>query len=304
MMRRTALVYDDVCLRHHTGNFHPETAGRLPAILGALDAAGIALPRLSAPPATRDDLLRNHSAEHIDRVAAHCRTGLRYPDPDTVMGPGSWEAALYAAGAGIAACRAVLAGECDNAFCIVRPPGHHAEADQAMGFCLFNNVAVTARWLRAVAGRARVAIVDWDVHHGNGTQHSFYDDDSVYYVSLHEFPNYPGTGLADERGVGDTNLNFPLPPGTKPAVWIDRMRDNVVPALAEWNPDFLLISAGFDAHRSDPLASQLLDAAHFAEMTRLLAGLAGGRVVALLEGGYDLDALGESAVATITALQA
>lgn len=302
-MARTALITSDVCLRHMTGTYHPETPGRLVAIQQAIEAAQLQLPTLDSPPATEADLLRVHTPEHIDRVKYHCRTGVRYPDPDTVMGPGSWEAALFAAGAGIAACKAVLAGTYDNVFCAVRPPGHHAESDRAMGFCLFNNVAVTARWLTEVAGLQRVAIVDWDVHHGNGTQHSFYFDPNVYYVSLHEFGNYPGTGLATDHGEYQNNLNIPMPAGSGPEAWLTALREQVVPALTAWAPEFLLVSAGYDAHLSDPLAAQVLDTATYGTMTRLLLPLAGGRMVALLEGGYDLDALGASVVETLNAMR-
>lgn len=302
-MARTALIMNDVCLRHMTGTYHPETPARLIAIQRALDAAGLSLPILESPPASEADLLRNHTPEHIDRIKYHCRTGIRYPDQDTVMGPGSWEAALYAAGSGITACKAVLAGEYDNVFCAVRPPGHHAESDRAMGFCLFNNIAIAARWLTEVAGLERVAIVDWDVHHGNGTQHSFYENPTVYYMSMHEFPLYPGTGLPTEYGDHHTNLNIPIATGSGPAAWLDAFRDLILPPLTAWQPEFLLISAGFDAHHADPLASQVLDTETYGAMTRLLRPIAGGRMVAMLEGGYDLDALGDCVVETLRAMQ-
>ena len=171
-----------------------------------------------------------------------------------------------------------------------------------MGFCLFNNVAVAARWLQAEAGVKRIAIVDWDVHHGNGTQHSFYDDASVYYVSLHQFPLYPGTGRPEERGACNTNLNVPMRPGADADLWIDAMERVVVPELEAFAPDFLLISCGFDAHRDDPLANQNLLPEHFAAMTRMMRRFADGQVVSLLEGGYNLRALGDAAVAHVAAL--
>jgi acetoin utilization deacetylase AcuC-like enzyme len=219
------------------------------------------------------------------------------------MGPDSWNAALLAAGGGIAACKAVLDKAYDNVFCVVRPPGHHAERDWAMGFCLFNNVAIAARWLRSVAGVKRVAILDWDVHHGNGTQHAFYDDETVYYASIHQFPHYPGTGRPEERGAGNTNLNIPMAVGNGPKEWLSAIDKQVVPEFERFEPEFLLISAGFDAHRLDPLGGQLLEAETFAEITRRMRPFAGGRTVSLLEGGYHLEALSESATAHLKALQ-
>jgi acetoin utilization deacetylase AcuC-like enzyme len=185
----------------------------------------------------------------------------------------------------------------------MRPPGHHAEAAYAMGFCLFNNVAIAARWLQAEAGIKRVAILDWDVHHGNGTQHSFYNDASVYYVSLHQFPHYPGTGRAEERGAHNTTLNIPMKPDTRADVWLEAIEKKVVPELESFDPEFLLISCGFDAHELDPLAHQHLKTEDYARMTRMVKHLAGGKIVSLLEGGYHLGALGESSVAHFRALQ-
>jgi acetoin utilization deacetylase AcuC-like enzyme len=281
---------------------HPECPDRLRAIAQAFQEAGLDPPRVEPAAATRADLLRVHTADHIDTIRATCEAEAAYPDPDIFVVRESWDAALYAAGGAIAACKAVLDGRHARVFSAMRPPGHHAEADRAMGFCLFNNVAIAARWLQSEAGVTRVAILDWDVHHGNGTQHTFYDDESVYYASLHEFPHYPGTGRAEERGKNNTNLNLPMAPGTPADVWIDAISTRVVPELESFAPDFLLISSGFDAHRDDPLASQQLTAEDFATMTRLITHLAGGKIVSLLEGGYNLHALGESAVAHFGAL--
>jgi len=300
---RTGLVFAKEGLLHDTGPRHPECSARLTAIPNAFDSAGINPPLIPATKATTEDLLRVHTQEHIDTIEHTCKTNARCADPDTTMVPASWDAALLAAGGAIAACRAVLDNQFDNAFCATRPPGHHAEGDRAMGFCLFNNVAVAAYWLRNVAGLKRIAILDWDVHHGNGTQHSTYNDPSIYYISLHQFPHYPGTGRAEERGEANTNLNILMPPGTPAEAWLDAVEKAVLPELDSFDPDFLLISCGFDAHRLDPLSEQNLEASDYARLTRMTKNVANGRRVSLLEGGYNLEALGESALAHFTALQ-
>ncbi|MBI5091635.1 MAG: histone deacetylase [Candidatus Hydrogenedentes bacterium] len=300
---RTGLIYDEAMLRHDTGTGHPERPARLDAVHRALDKAALDLQSIPFSVADRADLLRVHTEAYVATVERMCAAGSGYLDPDTPVVAASWKAALLAAGGSIAACRAVLDKTIDNAFCAIRPPGHHAEADHAMGFCLFNNVAIAARWLQRQGGVKRVAIVDWDIHHGNGTQHTFYEDDSVYYVSLHQHPLYPGTGRASERGRNNTNLNLPFPPGTPPEAWVEAVDAKVMPELKRFEPDFLLISSGFDAHHDDPLGSQRLEAVHYAEMTRLVRSLADGRIVSLLEGGYNLNALAESATAHVRALR-
>ncbi|MBM3290029.1 MAG: histone deacetylase, partial [Candidatus Hydrogenedentes bacterium] len=194
MARKTGYCFREEGLLHDTGRGHPECAARLDAIRKAFTNAKVEYISIDVKPATREDLLRVHTAEHVDTIERTCAQGAEYPDADTVMVKASWDAALLAAGGAIAACGAVLDGKVDNAFSAMRPPGHHAERDRAMGFCLFNNVAIAARWLRDVRGVGKVAILDWDVHHGNGTQHTFYDDDTVYYASMHQHPLYPGTG--------------------------------------------------------------------------------------------------------------
>lgn len=302
-MAATGLAFCEKGLDHLTGSGHPERPARLEVIRSALIVAKIWPPTIEVRPASRDDLLRVHDARHIDTIEATCASEGFYPDPDTVMSKGSWRAALLAAGAGIAACEAVADGRFRNAFCAVRPPGHHAEANHAMGFCLFNNVAVAAQWLRDVRGISRVAILDWDVHHGNGTQHMFYDDPSVYYASIHQWPHYPGTGLPEERGADNTNLNLTMAPGTPAGRWLDAVERQILPEFERFQPDFLLISCGFDAHRLDPLGGQQLESKTYAEMTEMVRDLAGGRVVSMLEGGYDLNALSESVVAHMRALQ-
>ena len=301
-MARTGLIFAEEGFFHDTGPRHPECPERLAAIRDAFATAGLDLPRIPALRASHADLARNHSEDHIATMRGVCMAGGGYSDPDTVMMEGSWEAALFAAGSAIAACQAVLDGAYDNVFSACRPPGHHAERDFAMGFCLFNNVAIAAKWLREVAGMNRVAILDWDVHHGNGTQHSTFRDPTIYYVSLHEYPHYPGTGRAEERGENNTNLNIPMRAHTPAEVWLEAIEKTVVPELERFSPDFLLISCGFDAHEKDPLAHQELKTEHYADMTRMVRGLANGRIVSLLEGGYNLDALGASAVAHVKAL--
>ncbi len=302
-MGRTGFIFSEAGFVHKTPRGHPECPERLTAILEAFAEAGLDPPRIEPEEAGVEDLLRVHTGEHIETIRRTCESGAPYSDADTYMGPGSWRAALLAAGGAIAGCKAVLDGECDHVFSAMRPPGHHAERDRAMGFCLFNNVAVAAQWLRDVAGLGRVAILDWDVHHGNGTQHSFYDDPTVYYVSLHQYPHYPGTGQPEERGANNTNLNLPMLPDTPREVWLEAFEKRAVPELEGFEPDFLLISCGFDAHRLDLLAQQRLQTEDYAEMTRMVKHLAGGKIVSLLEGGYHLQALGESAVAHFKALE-
>jgi acetoin utilization deacetylase AcuC-like enzyme len=288
---------------------HPERPARLKAILAALDGPEFAgLKRMEAPQATVDQIARVHARPYIDRVLRSVpRVGLVGLDADTVMSPGSGEAALRAAGAAVAAVDVVMAGESNNAFCAVRPPGHHAEAGQAMGFCLFNNVAVAAEQARAVHGLKRVAAVDFDVHHGNGTQHMFESDPNLFYGSTHQWPLYPGTGAAHETGVGNI-CNVPLAPMSGGREFRAAFDEVILPALRRFQPELLLISAGFDAHEDDPLASLRLHEADYAWVTEALLEFAnehcGGRVVSTLEGGYDLDALAASAAAHVRALMA
>ena len=302
-MAKTGYIYREECLKHTAGPHHPERPERLQAVHDALMRADLPLAEIRCKPASREALLRVHSEEHVATIERTCREELPYPDPDTSMVAESWNAALLAAGGCIAACEAVLDKRVDNAFCAVRPPGHHAERDRAMGFCLFNNIAIAARWLQAKRDVQRIAIVDWDVHHGNGTQQAFYDDPSVYYISIHQHPLYPGTGYEHERGAEDTNLNVPMLTGSGPVEWLDAIERQVLPELERFGPEVLLMSAGFDAHRLDPLAQQRLESATFGEITRQLLSLEIPAVVSVLEGGYNLEALGESAVAHVKALQ-
>jgi acetoin utilization deacetylase AcuC-like enzyme len=304
----TLLFTHPSCLEHDPGQYHPETPARLRAVLDALSAPEFAaLERREAPAAALEDLTRVHPPRFVERLlAAVPAAGHVVIDADTVMSPQSGKAALHAAGAVAAAVDAVVAGEADNAFCAVRPPGHHAEPNRAMGFCLFNNVAVGALRARAVHGLARVAVVDFDVHHGNGTQACFWDDGSLFYGSTHQSPLYPGTGLSGETGVADNIVNVPLPPMSGSQAFRLGMTRTLLPALDAFAPQMVLISAGFDAHRNDPLAQLLFEDADYTWATEQLIEIArrhaAGRVVSTLEGGYDLAALGASAAAHVRVL--
>ena len=305
----TTLLYTHPsCLEHDPGQYHPETPARLKAVLEGLSAPEFAaLERREAPQAALDDLIRVHPRRFVERLLAAVPTaGHVGIDADTVMSPQSGEAALRAAGAVAAAVDAVIAGEVDNAFCAVRPPGHHAAPDRAMGFCLFNNVAVGALRARQVHGLARVAVVDFDVHHGNGTQAAFWDDASLFYGSTHQWPLYPGTGSTGETGSANNIVNVPLPPMSGSQAFRLGMTRILLPARDAFAPEMLLISAGFDAHKSDPLAQLLLEEADYTWATEQLLDIARrharGRVVSTLEGGYDLVALGGSAAAHVRVL--
>ena len=305
----TTLLYTHPsCLEHDPGQYHPETPARLKAVLDALSAPEFAaLQRREAPEAALDDLTRVHPPRFVERLlAAVPEAGHVGIDADTVMSPQSGKAALHAAGAVVAAVDAVVAGEADNAFCAVRPPGHHAEPSRAMGFCLFNNVAVGALRARDVHGLKRVAVVDFDVHHGNGTQARFWDDSTLFYGSTHQSPLYPGTGSSGETGVANNIVNVPLPPMSGSQAFRLGMTRTLLPALDAFAPEMVLVSAGFDAHRDDPLAQLLLEEADYTWATEQLLALArnhaGGRVVSTLEGGYDLAALGASAAAHVRVL--
>jgi acetoin utilization deacetylase AcuC-like enzyme len=285
---------------------HPERRGRLDASLAGIPAAGLVdacrlvTPRL----ATIDELNRVHDPRLVARIEELCAAGGGNIDADTYAAAGSWDTARRAAGAVLDAVDALRSNECDVAFAASRPPGHHAEAAQSMGFCLFNNVAVAAAAL--VDRGERVAIVDWDVHHGNGTQDIFYDDPNVLYVSTHQSPLYPGTGRLTETG-GDaapfTNLNLPLPPGTRGDVYRQAFDEVITPVIERFAPTWLIISAGYDAHRNDPLASMQLTSSDYADFAlRLQQLVPAQRLIVALEGGYDFDALSLSTGATLSAL--
>jgi acetoin utilization deacetylase AcuC-like enzyme len=295
------------CLEHDPGRGHPESPARLQAVLAALDRDRFAsLDRIEAPRASREALERVHAPAYVTRIlASEPAEGIVRLDEDTAMSPNSAEAALRAAGAVVAAVDAVLNDTASRAFCAVRPPGHHASADQAMGFCLFNNVAVGAAHALAGHGLERVAIADFDVHHGNGTQDLFAREPRVLFLSSHQSPLYPGSGAASETGVGNL-VNAPLPPGTGSQAFRRTWEEVLLPRLNAFAPQLLLISAGFDAHRDDPLAQLQLEADDYAWLTTRLLDLAcmhaAGRVVSTLEGGYDLGALAVCAAAHVGAL--
>jgi acetoin utilization deacetylase AcuC-like enzyme len=306
----TILLTHSACLAHDTGMGHPERIDRLRAVLAGLDSETFQdLDRREAPEATRDQLARVHPRAYVDAVLERIPSeGLAALDADTVVSPGSGEAALRAAGAVCAAVDAVLSAEARNAFCAVRPPGHHAEPARAMGFCLFNNVAVGAEHARKAHGLARVAVIDFDVHHGNGTQAMFWDEPGLFYASTHEWPLYPGTGRQEESGAYGNIVNAPLPAYAGSAQFREAFAGRILPALDAFAPELIMISAGFDAHRRDPLADLQLTEEDFAWVTRELCGIAaarcGGRVVSTLEGGYDLAALAASTAIHVRELMA
>ena len=307
----TTLYYSHpACREHRPGHGHPERPERLDAIRDALDAEAFqALERREAPAAEVVQLARAHPPAFVERVIATIpEAGFVSLDADTTVSPGSGEAALRAAGAVCAAVDAVMAGEADTAFCAVRPPGHHAERETAMGFCIFNNVAVGAEQARKIHGLRRVAAIDFDVHHGNGTQDIFWNDPDLFYASTHQMPLYPGTGAARERGVAGNIVNVPLAPFTGGTEFRAAVEGIVMPALRRFAPEMIMISAGFDAHEDDPLANLSLTGEDYAWVTETLLTLAReicqGRVVSVLEGGYSLAALAEAVPAHVRALMA
>jgi acetoin utilization deacetylase AcuC-like enzyme len=292
---------------HDTGPGHPERPDRIRAVMQVLDSAGFAeLERRESPVADIDQIARIHRRDYVTAVLdAVPARGYARIDPDTTMSPASGDAALRSVGAVVAAVDAVLAGEARNAFCAVRPPGHHAEPGRGMGFCLFNNVAIAAAHARIAHHVDRVAIVDFDVHHGNGTQAAFWSDPSVLFASSHEYPFYPGTGAEDECGQGNIH-NVPLASSSGSAEFRKGMERKILPALEAFDPGLILISAGFDAHARDPLASIRLEEEDFAWITRKIVDIAGeycdGKLVSSLEGGYDLTALSASVSAHLSEL--
>jgi acetoin utilization deacetylase AcuC-like enzyme len=310
MRMKTGIVIDERYTEHDTGPGHPERPERIRTLLdmvGSRPAAGLV--RLEPRAATEDEIALVHDARHIARVASTAGRAFSAFDADTPTGARSYATALLAAGGLVTLVDAIMAGEVQNGFAFVRPPGHHAERDRAMGFCLFNNVAIAARVLRSRHGLERVAIVDWDLHHGNGTQHAFDDDPSVLYLSTHQHPFYPGTGAAEEigRGAGEGfTVNVPLAAGSGDPEFVEAFTLVVAPVLQQFRPEFILVSAGFDCHRRDPLGHLEATEDGIAFMARVLLRCAGdcaeGRLAAVLEGGYDLEAIRSSAARVLDRL--
>ncbi len=313
-MGRTGFVYHPDYLKHEMGPGHPESPERLRAIVACLEGSGLLgrLVRIEPTPAADEWITLVHAPSYVQSLKdREPDIGYAALDPDTALSPGSLPAAYLAAGGALAAADAIMAGHVDHAFCAVRPPGHHAERNRAMGFCLFNNVAIAARYLQRRHGIARILIVDWDVHHGNGTQHVFEEDGSVLFFSTHQYPHYPGTGRETDRGYGRGEgliINVPLPPGQGDEAYRDLFHRLLVPAADRFRPEFVLISAGFDAHQDDPLAGMRLTEQGYGELTGIVAGIARrhcrGRLLSCLEGGYNLRALSASVEQHLLALLA
>jgi len=312
-MAKTGLVYDDIYLNHDTGLHHPETAKRLTAIIESLRTTGLLekLFPIESEPAKRDIISFCHDPDYIDKFERDVTNASPFiHTPECPLSPDTFEVARYAVGDVLKGVDEVLEGRVKNCFCAVRPPGHHAERSRAMGFCYFNNVAIAATYLQKQHDIDRIMIIDWDVHHGNGTQHIFEENPSVFYISLHQDPSscYPGTGWSQETGSGKGKgytLNFPMPPGSSDKEYLKAM-DQIERTMDHFKPQFVLISAGFDAHIADPLAHIRLTKKGYESLTRSVKNIAEsyakGRIVSVLEGGYNMEALKESLEAHITVL--
>ena len=313
-MGKTGLVYHSAYLEHDMGFGHPESPNRLRAIVQRLEESGVAARLVRIEPRKAEDewITQVHAPNYLASLNRQAPTSGRVSlDPDTSMSPGTLQAAYLAAGGALAAVDAIMAQRVDHVFCAVRPPGHHAEAGRAMGFCFLNNVAIAARYLQKKYRLTRVLIVDWDVHHGNGTQHTFEDDPSILFFSTHQYPHYPGTGRGTERGKGageGFTINVPMEAGQGDDDYRAVFQKVLVAAADDFNPEFVIISAGFDAHKDDPLASMGLTESGYAELTQIVAGIAkrhaNGRILSSLEGGYNLTALAASVEAHIKTLLA
>ena len=303
-MSKTGFLFSEIFLDHETGN-HPECPDRLKAVKSAVDTSKIEKDLFFVEPeeATQEQISLIHLPEYIKSVMNSCKLGDRFLNADTMICKKSYDTALLAAGGVLKVLSLILEGTLKNGFCAVRPPGHHAESNRAMGFCLFNNVAIAARFAVNNMGLKKVFIIDWDVHHGNGTQNAFYTDSDVFYSSLHQYPHYPGSGSSNETGHGEGKgftLNFPLDPHEGDETYISIFEKQLVPELLKYRPDLIIVSAGFDAHEKDPLSSMNVTSDGFGRMTRLVCEAAEsvceGRILSVLEGGYNLKALGESVV--------
>ena len=301
-MNKTGYASDPFYLRHETEP-HPENPGRLTAIQNRLESSEFYNNLIPIQPrkATAEEIGMVHDSGYVASVKQSCADEVRNLDADTVISSNSYDAALLSVGAGMKAIDQLIDGNIHNAFCAVRPPGHHAEQDHAMGFCLFNNVGIAARYAQKTKGLNKIFIFDWDVHHGNGSQHSFYSDPSIYYSSTHQYPFYPGTGAKEETGTGDglgTTLNLPMDAYSDDDNYLSAVEKKLIPEIQHYKPDLIIISAGFDAHQNDPLAQIQLTTDCFGKMTELLMGIArdvcDGRLLSMLEGGYDYDALSDS----------
>lgn len=308
-MGKTGIITDKIFLEHDTGSGHPESKFRLESILQYLESKNYSkdLRRYDTKIPSEEDILKIHSSDHYNRIKA--LSGKKgYLDGDTPYSEKSSEASLRAVGAGLEIADQIINREIENGMVMVRPPGHHAERNHAMGFCIFNNIAITARYLQK-KGYQKIAIIDWDVHHGNGTENAFYDDDSVLFISTHQYPFYPGSGSESDTGIGNGigyNLNIPMQRGAGESEFKKAFANQILPKLENFLPDFILISAGFDAHKNDPLANLELTTKSFEVFTEKIKSIANqyceGRVISFLEGGYDLKALSESVEAHLSVL--
>ncbi len=309
-MNKTGYIFHPQYLKHGTES-HPENSGRLNAIQETMELSNI-YSHLHFPEprrATDNELAENHDISHIKNVRDSCQNGVQNLDGDTFICADSWDAAILSSGAGLTAIDQIISGELDNAFTAVRPPGHHAEKGRAMGFCLFNNVAIAARYAIKKHKLNRVCIFDWDVHHGNGTQHSFYSNSSVHYSSIHQYPFYPGTGDKNETGTGDglgTTLNFPLNAFAGDSIYLDIIQNKLIPEIQNFKPELIIISAGFDAHEDDPLGQMKVSSDCYGQMTAMILKVADevcdGRLLSMLEGGYNHKALAGSVYQHINVL--
>jgi len=310
--RKTGFVYDPIFLKHETGHWHPECPDRIRHVLATLQKTPEFdnLVHIKPRKATHECLENVHTKEYWHRVREACRRGHEYLDCEDVrICPASFDVALMAAGAGLALADALFDKRIQNGFALIRPPGHHAEVNKAMGFCLFNNIAILVQYCRKKYGIDRIFILDWDVHHGNGTQHIFEKNSSVFYVSLHQYPFYPGTGSQYETGYGDaegTTLNCPMPAGSGDREYVKVFEKTIIPVMQKFQPELVCISAGFDAHSEDPLAEIQLSTEMYGWMTQQILtmsdALCAGRVLSLLEGGYNLNVLGPCIASHLEAL--